>query len=83
MGGVASTIGNTVGEAVKEIEVKPKDNVVEEQKQTKEKTQEIKEQQDEMLAFKRKLEKLKIMRENGILTEEEMEQEKKKLLENI
>lgn len=67
MGGVASTIGNTVGEAVKEVEIK--------------KPQE--EQEDEMEIFKRKLEKLKIMKENGILTEEELEQEKKKLLENL
>lgn len=67
MGGVASTIGNTVGETVKEVEIK--------------KSQEG--QEDEMEIFKRKLEKLKIMKENGILTEEELEQEKKKLLENL
>ena len=64
MGGVANTIGNTVGEAVKEIDTNQK-------------------QEDEMTIFKRKLDKLKMMKENGILTEEEFEQEKKKLLENL
>lgn len=67
MTGVAGTVGNTVGGVVGEA-VKP--------------MQEEKEE-DEMAAFKRKLEKLKWMKENGIINEEEFEAEKKKILENL
>lgn len=40
-------------------------------------------EKDDMAEFKRKLEKLKLMREQEILTEEEFQAEKKKLLENL
>ncbi|MBR3163384.1 MAG: SPFH domain-containing protein [Clostridia bacterium] len=69
MTGVAGTLGNTVGETIgKTVEPMKQDNEKED---------------DEMVAFKKKLDKLKIMKENGIITEEEYEQEKKKLLENL
>ena len=39
--------------------------------------------QDDMAAFKQKLEKLKVMNETGVLSNEEFEEEKKKLLNNL
>ena len=67
MSGIAGNVGNTVGGIVEET-ISP----------TKEKNEE-----DEMTKFKRKLEKLKLMKEQGIINEEEFEKEKKKLLENL
>lgn len=69
MTGVAGNVGNTVGGVVGEA-MKPMQEKEEEPK-------------DEMAEFKRKLEKLKLMREQEIISEEEFEQEKKKLLESL
>lgn len=65
--GIAGTIGNAVGEAAKETVNLAKDD----------------EKKDEMEEFKNKLMKLKLMKEQGIITEEEFEKEKKKILENL
>ena len=65
--GVAGTVGNTVGGVVGET-IKPIDNS---------------EEKDEMSEFKKKLEKLKLMKEQKVITEEEFEEAKKKLLENL
>ena len=70
MTGVAGTVGNTVGGVVGET-MNP----------IKEKSEEN--SKDEISEFKKKLEKLKLMKEAGIITEKEFETEKKKLLENL
>ena len=70
MTGVAGTVGNTVGGVVGDT-MEP----------IKEKSEEDK--KDEIAEFKKKLEKLKMMKEQEFITEEEFEAEKKKLLENL
>lgn len=65
--GVAGMVGNAVGEITKET-MNP---IKEENKE------------DDIAEFKNKLVKLKLMKEQGIITEEEFEKEKKKLLENL
>jgi len=67
MTGVAGNVGNAVGSVVADS-MKPMQEDTE---------------KDEIAEFKRKLEKLKLMREKEILTEEEFEAEKKKLLESL
>lgn len=70
MTGVAGTVGNTVGGVVGETMNPIKENSEENKK-------------DEMAEFKKKLEKLKMLKEQEIITEEEFIEEKKKLLENL
>lgn len=67
MSGVAGTVGNTVGKTVNESLTR------------EDKNSEI----DEMSEFKKRLEKLKILKETGIITEEEFLEQKKRLLENL
>ena len=69
MTGVANTVGKTVGGVINDA-VEP----IKEEKENKE---------DEMTIFKKKLEKLKIMKEQEIITEEEFNEEKRKLLESL
>lgn len=70
MTGVAGTVGNTVGGVVGETMNPIKENSEENKK-------------DEMAEFKKKLEKLKMLKEQEIITEEEFIEEKKKLLESL
>lgn len=76
MAGVAGTVGNTVGGVVGKT-MEPLQETDKDNENSKEAVK------DEMAEFKRKLEKLKLMREQEIISEEEFEQEKKKLLENL
>lgn len=66
---VAGTVGNTVGGIVGDSMSSVKENK--------------EEKKDDIEEFKKKLTKLKLMREEEIITEEEFEKEKKKLLENL
>ncbi len=68
--GVSGTVGSTVGEVVGETM-----NPIKEDSK--------KDDKDEVEELKKKIEKLKLLKENGIITEEEFNTEKKKLLENI
>ena len=68
MTGVAGTVGNTLGGVVGDTMNPIKDG---------------ENKKDEMAEFKRKLEKLKLMKEQEIITQEEFEEEKRKLLENL
>ena len=70
MAGISGTVGNTVGEVVGKT-INP----------IQEKTEDSK--KDEIEEFKKKLEKLKLMREHEIITEEEFQVEKEKLLKNL
>lgn len=62
MGGVAGTVGEMTGEAVRKTTA---------------------EEPNDMTAFKQKLEKLMMMKEMGMLTDEEFNEQKKKIMENL
>ncbi len=67
MTGVAGTVGNTVGGVVGDT-IKPLNE---------------NDEKDTLEEFKKKIEKLKLMKEQGIITEEEFNEAKKKMLENL
>ena len=63
MGGVASTVGEMTGDAIKNTNSDS--------------------EQNDIVVFKQKLEKLMLMKEMGMLSDEELNEQKKKLMESI